>query len=228
AATAAKRTLDKRGARKPKTQTVPVVFENTVARSLLGFLNNAIAGANIYTKQSFLVEKLGQKIAGENITIIEDPLLPGQIGSRPFDGEGVKSRKKIIVEKGVLNTFLLDTYAAKKLQSRSTGNAGGVSNLHLAPGNCTLEEIIASIDNGVLVTSLSGFGEILQTGDYSRGAQGFWIEHGKIAYAVNEFTIASNLLEMLNNVEMIGNDPIKTGSVYCPSLKIKSMTVSGA
>ncbi|MGE5499347.1 MAG: TldD/PmbA family protein [Syntrophothermus sp.] len=224
---AARRTLDKRGARKPKTQSVPVIFENGVSRGLLSFLVNAITGSNIYTKQSFLVEKLGQKIGGENITIIEDPLIPGQLGSRPFDAEGVRSRKKTVVENGVLKTFLLDTYSANKLKSHTTGNAGGVSNLHLVPGSNSLEELIASVKNGVIVTSLSGFGEILQTGDYSRGAQGFWIENGKIAYPVNEFTIASNMYKILENVEMIGNDPLKTGSIYCPSIKIKEMTVSG-
>ncbi|MDP4174439.1 MAG: TldD/PmbA family protein [Bacteroidota bacterium] len=224
---AAKRTLDKRGARKPKTQVVPVIFENNVSRALLSFLVNAISGSNIYTKQSFLTDKLGHKIAGENITIIEDPLIPGQLGSRPFDADGVKSKKKVVVEKGVLKTFLLDTYSANKLRSKTTGNAGGVSNFYLTPGSYSLEELIKSVDNGVLITSLSGFGEILQTGDYSRGAQGFWIEHGKIAYAVNEFTIASNMYKILENVEMIGNDPLITGSIYCPSLKIKEMTVSG-
>ncbi|MGE5682260.1 MAG: TldD/PmbA family protein [Bacillota bacterium] len=227
AETAARRTLDKRGARKPKTQVVPVIFENTTSRALLSFLVSAISGSNIYTKQSFLTDKLGQKIAGDNITIIEDPLIPGQLGSRPFDAEGVMSKRKVVVDKGILKTFLLDTYAAKKLKTKTTGNAGGVSNFYLESGQYSLADLIKSIDNGVLVTSLSGFGEILQTGDYSRGAQGFWIEKGKIAYAVNEFTIASNMYKILENIEMIGNDPLKTGSIYCPSLKVKEMTISG-
>ncbi|MGE5354246.1 MAG: TldD/PmbA family protein [Acidobacteriota bacterium] len=224
---AAKRTMMKRGARKPKTQTVPVIFENTVARGLLSFLVQAISGGNIYTKQSFLTDKLGQKIAGENITIVEDPLIPGQVASRPFDGEGVKSRRKVVVEKGVLKTFLLDSYSAKKLNMKTTGNADGVSNLYLESGTNSLEDMIKTIDNGVLITYTSGFGEILQTGDYSRGAQGLWIENGKIAYPVNEFTIASTMFDILNNIEIIGNDPIKTGSVYCPSIKVKKMTISG-
>ncbi|HEX2866005.1 MAG TPA: TldD/PmbA family protein [Ignavibacteriales bacterium] len=224
---AARRTIMKRGARKPKTQSVPVIFENTVARGLLSFLIQAITGGNIYTKQSFLADKLGEKIAGENITIVENPLIPGRFASRPFDGEGVKSRRKTVVEKGVLKTFLLDSYAARKLNMKTTGNADGVSNLYLESGNLSLEEMIKTIDNGVLITYTSGFGEILQTGDYSRGAQGLWIENGKVAYPVNEFTIASTMHEILNNIELIGNDPIKTGSVYCPSIKVKKMTISG-
>ncbi|HEX2960298.1 MAG TPA: TldD/PmbA family protein [Ignavibacteriales bacterium] len=224
---AAKRTIMKRGARKPKTQTVPVIFENTVARGLLSFLVQAITGGNIYTKQSFLTDKLGQKIAGENVTIVEDPLIAGQVSSRPFDGEGVKSKRKVVVEKGVLKTFLLDSYSARKLSMKTTGNADGVSNLYLESGKSSLEDMIKTIDNGVLITYTSGFGEILQTGDYSRGAQGLWIENGKIAYPVNEFTIASTMSDILNNIEIIGNDPIKTGSVYCPSIKVKKMTISG-
>lgn len=224
---AAKRTLMKRGARKPKTQTVPVIFDNQVANGLLRFLVNAVTGEYVYTKQSFLADKLGQKIAGDNITIIEDPLIPGQTGSRPYDGEGVKSSRKTVVENGVLKTFLLDSYAARKLKMKTTGNSGGVSNLYLQPGTSSLEDIIKTIENGVLITNTSGFGEILQTGDYSRGAQGLWIENGKIAYPVNEFTIASTMHEILNNIEIIGNDPVKSGSIYSPSFKVKKMTVSG-
>ncbi|MBP7460771.1 MAG: TldD/PmbA family protein [Candidatus Delongbacteria bacterium] len=225
---AAKRTLEKRGARKPKTQTVPVIFENQVAARFLSLIANAISGRSIYTKQSYLVDQLNRKIAGDNITIYDNPLIPGQIGSKLYDQEGVKVSSKVVVEKGVLKTYLLDVYSAKKLNLKTTGNAGGTGNFYLEKGQYSLDELIASIENGVLITSLSGFGANIQNGDYSQGAQGFWIEKGKIAYPVNEFTIASTIPTMLSTVEMIANDPLIRGSIYSPSIKIKEMTISGA
>lgn len=224
---AAKRTLEKRGARKPKTQTVPVIFDNQVASQFIGLIANGIMGRNIYTKQSYLVDKINQKIAGDNITIHDNPLIPGQIGSKPYDREGVKVYSKIVVDKGVLITYLLDVYSAKKLNLKTTGNSGGTGNFYLESGHYSPEELINSIDNGVFITSLSGFGANIQNGDYSQGAQGFWIEKGKIVYPVNEFTIASTIPIMLNSIEMIGNDPLIRGSIYSPSLKIKEMTISG-
>jgi PmbA protein len=224
---AAERTLRKKGAVKPKTQKVPVIFENTVARSFLSYVAQAISGRNLYTKQSYLIDKLDRKIAGENITVIDDPLIPGQLGSRPFDAEGVMVHRKTVIEKGVLRSYLLDTYSGKKLAMKNTGNAGGPGNFYMEPGSYTLEQLIASIDTGVLITSLAGFGAVIHNGDFSQGAQGFWIEKGKIAYPVNEFTIASTFPEILGNIEMIGNDPLRSGSIQAPSFKIKEMTISG-
>ncbi|MCG6535813.1 MAG: TldD/PmbA family protein, partial [Syntrophales bacterium LBB04] len=227
ARTAADRTLRKRGAQKPKTQKAPVIFENMVARTFLSYVAAGVTGHNLYTKQSYLLDKLNQKVAGGNITLVDDPLLPGCLGSKPFDAEGVRARKKYVIEKGVLKNYLLDSYSARKLGLKTSGDAGSFGNLSLLAGPYSLEQLIASIDNGVLITSFSGFGALIRNGDFSQGAQGFWILNGKIAFPVNEFTITSTFDEILHNIEMIGNDPLTNGTILAPSFKVREMTISG-
>jgi PmbA protein len=233
---AAERALRRLGARKAKTCECPVVFDPEIAATLLRQLSSAISGYSLYKGASFLVGKLGEKIASDLVTVVDDGTIPGALGSRPFDGEGLATRKKTIVERGVLRSYLLDTYSGKKLglastanAARSVGDAPGVSpmNFFLLPGRHTPEEIVASVEDGLYVTELIGFGVNLVTGDYSRGAVGLWIEKGKLAYPVEEITIAGNLNEMLGNIEMVGNDLELRGRIAAPTLKLSRMTVAG-
>ena len=233
---AAERALRRLGARKVKTRDCPVVFDPEIAATLLRQLSSALSGYSLYKGASFLVGKLGEKIASEAVTLIDDGTIPGALGSKPFDGEGLATKKKTIVERGVLTSYLLDTYSGKKLGLPSTGNASrgigdapgvGPLNFYLLPGPHAPEEIVASVKDGFYVTELMGFGVNLVTGDYSRGAVGIWIENGKLAYPVEEVTIAGNLKEMLNNVEMVGNDLEFRGRIAAPTLKISRMTVAG-
>jgi PmbA protein len=233
---AAERALRRLGARKIKTCECPVVFDPEIAATLLRQLSSAISGYSLYKSASFLVGKLGEKIASDLVTVVDDGTIPGALGSRPFDGEGLLTRKKTVVERGVLKSYLLDTYSGKKLglpstanAARSVGEAPGVSpmNFFLLPGSHGPDEIIASVDDGFYVTELIGFGVNLVTGDYSRGAAGLWIEKGKLAYPVEEVTIAGNLKDMLRNIDMVGNDLELRGRVAAPTLKISRMTVAG-
>lgn len=214
--------------RKVKTQKVPVVMEPSMTRSLLSFLYQCINGRSIYMKQSFLVDKIGEKIADTGITIVDNGLKPGAPGTRPFDGEGVPVTKKVVVDQGVLKTYLTDTYSARKLKMKSTGNASGANNFYMKEGKYSPEEIIKSVDNGLLLTRTMGQGTNPVNGDISRGAFGLWIENGKIAYPVAEITIAGNLAEMLNDIEMIGNDLRFNSSIAGPTIKVGEMTISGA
>lgn len=215
------------GAKKIATQNVPVVLESSMSPNILAFLYQCVNGNAIYMKRSFLVDKIGEKIANENVTIIDDGLLPGAPGTKPFDGEGVPSRKNVVVDRGVLKSYLMDTYSARKLNMKSTGNASGPNNFYLEQGSYTPEEIIKSVDNGLLLTGTMGQGTNQVTGDFSRGAFGMWIEKGEIAYPVSEITISSNLAQMLMNIDMIGNDLRFTGSICGPTVRIKEMTVGG-
>jgi PmbA protein len=233
---AAQRALRRLGARKVKTCECPIVFDPEMAASLLRGLSSALSGYALYKGASFLVGKLGTKIASDSVTVIDDGTLPGALGSRPFDAEGLPTRKKTIVEKGELRSYLLDTYSGKKLGMPSTGNASrsvgeppGVapSNLYLAQGAHAPNEIIGSVKAGLYVTELIGFGINLVTGDYSRGASGLWIENGELSYPVEEVTIAGNLKEMLQSIEMIGSDLELRGRIAAPTLKIARMTVAG-
>jgi PmbA protein len=239
---AARRTLRRLGARRMPTQQVPVVFAPEVARSLIGSVFEAASGDSIWRSASYLADKLGEVIAAPAVTIVDDNLmlLPngvGGFGTSPFDGEGLPSRRTAVVEKGRLNSYLLNTYAARKLGMKSTHNASrglagapgiGAGNLYLEPGRLTPEEIIAGVKTGFYVTSLMGFGVNLVTGDYSRGATGLWIENGKLTHAVEEVTVAGNLAQMLHNVTAIGNDLVFRGSVASPTLRIDGMTLAGA
>jgi PmbA protein len=239
---AARRALRRLGARRVPTQQVPIVFAPEVARSLVGSLFEAASGDSIWRHASFLAGRLGQQIAAPALTIVDDNamLLPngaGGFGSSPFDGEGLPSRRTVMVEDGVLRNYLLNTYAARKLGMKSTHNAArglagtpgiGCGNLYVQPGNQTEEQILAEVKAGLYVTSLMGFGVNVVTGDYSRGATGQWIENGQLTHAVEEITIAGNLAEMLMNVTAIGNDLVFRGSVASPTLRIDGMTIAGA
>ena len=239
---AARRALRRLGARKVPTQRVPIVFAPEVARSLIGSLFEAASGDSIWRHASFLAGKLGAQIAAPSLTIVDDNamLLPngtGGFGSSPFDGEGLPSRRTVVLKDGVLQTYLLNSYSARKLGLKSTHNASrglagtpgiGCGNLYLEPGQLTPEEILAGVPSGLYVTSLMGFGTNIVTGDYSRGATGLWIENGQLTHAVEEVTIAGNLAEMLMNVTAIGNDLVFRGSVACPTLRIDGMTIAGA
>ena len=233
---AARRVLRRLGARKVKTCECSIVFDPEIAASLLRSLSSAISGYSLYKGASFLIGKLGSQIASELVTVIDDGTIPGALGSRPFDAEGLPVNRKVIVEKGRLQSYLLDTYSGKKLGMASTGNASrsvgeppGVAptNFFLEKGSHTPEEIIRSISNGFYVTELIGFGVNLVTGDYSRGAAGLWIENGELAYPVEEVTIAGNLKEMLQNIEMVGSDLELRGRIAAPTVKISRMTVAG-
>lgn len=233
---AAQRALRRLGARKVKTCDVPVVFDPEMAGSLLRNLASALSGYALYKGASFLIGKLGTKIGSELLTVIDDGSIPSALGSRPFDGEGLPIRKKTIVERGELKSYLLDTYSGKKLGMPSTGNASrsvgeppgvAASNFYLAPGQKTSEQIINSVKSGLYLTEMIGFGVNMVTGDYSRGAAGLWIENGEIAYPVEEITIAGNLKEMFQDIEAVGNDLELRGRIASPTIKISHMTVAG-
>ncbi|MCC6850418.1 MAG: TldD/PmbA family protein [Deltaproteobacteria bacterium] len=234
---AAARTLRRLGARRVKTQEAPVVFEAPVAVSLLGHLAGAVTGQSLYRGTSFLLGRLGDAIAAPGLTVVDDGRMPRGHGSRPFDGEGLPTRRTVVVERGVLKSYLLDTYSAKRLALASTGNAARAigdapsaapTNFYLEAGPHAFEAIVASIERGLLVTELIGFGVNAVTGDYSRGAAGLWIEHGEIVHPVEEITIAGNLLDMFRDVEMIGDDLEFRGAMAAPTLKIGHMTIAGA
>jgi PmbA protein len=233
---AAERVLRRLGARKVATQKAPVVFEPRVARSLLDHVFDAVNGGAVYRKASFLAGKLGEKVAADNVTIIDDGTIPGLFGASPCDDEGVPSRRSVIVDKGVLSSYLLNVYSARRLGLKTTGNASrgltgnaavGHGTLYLEPGRRTAEELIAGISNGLYVTELIGFGVNTVTGDYSRGAVGLWIENGELAYPVSEVTIASTLQNILLGIEEIGSDLEFRGAIASPTLLVREMTISG-
>jgi PmbA protein len=233
---AAQRVLRRLGARKIRTCEVPVVFDPDMAASLLRNLSLALSGYSLYKGASFLNGQLGNKIASELMTVWDDGTIPGALGSKPFDSEGLPITRKAVVENGVLRNYLLDTYSAKKLNMASTANASrsigeppGVAptNFYLAPGPHTPDAIIASVKQGLYLTETIGFGVNLVTGDYSRGAAGIWIENGELTFPVEEVTIAGNLKDMFQNIELVGNDLEMRGRIAAPTLKISQMTVAG-
>ena len=234
--TAAQRALARLGARRVATQEAPVVFDPQMAARLMGALSSAISGYALYKNASFLAEALGKEIASPLVTVIDDGRMPMGLGSKPFDGEGLPTRKTSIIEGGVLKSYLLDSYSAKKLGLASTGNAArGIgdppsvspTNFYLAAGTSSPQEIIASVPRGLYVTELIGFGVNTVTGDYSQGAAGLWIENGELAYPVEEITIAGNLKDMFRQIEMIGNDLEFRSRISAPTLKIASLTIAG-
>ena len=233
---AAERTLRRLGARRVKTQEAPVVFDPQMAASLLRHLAGAVSGSALYRKTSFLLGKLGEQLAPHSVSIIDDARIPSALGSKPFDGEGLPTQRTVIVKDGILNSYLLDSYSARKLGMHPTGSASrsfsdapaaSTTNLFLEPGTASPAEIIRSVRSGLYVTELSGFGVNPVTGDYSRGATGLWIENGELAYPVEEITIAGNLLTMFQNIEMIGNDLELRSTVAAPTVKIAQMTIAG-
>jgi PmbA protein len=234
---AARRTLRRLGARKVATCKAPVVFDQEMAGSLLGTLCGALSGYALYKGASFLIGQLEKRIAPEAVTVYDDGRMPSGLGSRPFDGEGLPTRRTPVVERGILKSYLLDTYSGKKLGMASTGNASrsvgespsvGPTNFHLVPGAAAPADIIRSVKHGLYVTDLIGFGINMVTGDYSRGAAGFWIENGELAYPVEEITIAGNLKRMLLDIETIGNDLEFRGRIASPTIKIGEMTIAGS
>tara|TARA_X000001036_G_scaffold233492_1_gene218013 strand:+ start:137 stop:1492 length:1356 start_codon:yes stop_codon:yes gene_type:complete len=224
---ARRRTLRKLGSVKPPSQEVPVVFSSEMAQSFLGKIASALMGENLFRKQSFLLNKLDESIANAKINLIDNPLLPGKLGSRHFDSEGVQAKPLVLIENGVLKNYMLSTYSANKLGMASNGHSGGISNLILKLGDYPEEELIASVKNGLYLTSMTGQGANIVTGDFSRGGQGIWIREGKLAEPVSEFTIAGTFAEMLNNLKMIGNEIDERSSILTPAFKIDKMIVSG-
>src|SRR5712672_64391 len=232
--TAAERTLRRLGARKAKTAQVPIIFDPMVATSILEHIFEGINGDSVYRGASFLAGKLGQKVAGNNVTIIDDGTIPGGFGSSPFDGEGVPTRRTVVIEKGVLKSYLLNTYTAKKLKLQTTGNAArglagtpgiGPGNYFLQAGAKSPKELIANIKEGLYVTEFLGQGVNLVTGDYSRGASGLWISGGEFAYPVEEITVAGNLKELLFKIYEIANDLEFRSYVATPTLRICGLTL---
>jgi PmbA protein len=233
---AARRTLRRLGARKAKTAHVPVVLDPMVANSMLEHIFEGVNGDSVYRGASFLAGKLGQAIAGTNVTVIDDGTMAGGFGTSPFDGEGIPTRRTIVIENGVLKSYLLNTYTAKKLGLETTANASrglagtpgiGPGNYFLQPGTKTPQQIIEGIQEGLYVTEFLGMGVNLVTGDYSRGASGLWIVNGELAYPVEEITVAGNLKDIFRNISEIGNDLEFRGSVASPTIRIDGLTVGG-
>jgi PmbA protein len=233
---AAERALRRLNPRKVPTQKVPVIFESRTARNLLGDLFDAVDGGAIYRHASFLAGKLGEKIASETLTIIDDATMPGLFGSSPFDDEGVTSRRTVVIERGVLKSYLLNAYTARKLGLKTTGNASrglagaagvGPGNFYVEAGSRSELDLIAGVRQGFYVTELIGASANTVTGDYSSGAAGLWIENGELAYPVSEITIAGNLKQMLMNVEQIASNLEFRSSIASPALLIGEMTISG-
>ena len=233
---AAQRTLRRLGARKVKTAHVPVVFDPLVATSIIDHIFEGVNGDSVYRGASFLAGKLGQKIAGDQVTVIDDGTMPGGFGTSPFDGEGIPTRRTVVVENGVLKSYVLNTYTAKKLGLQTTGNASrglagtpgiGPGNYFLQPGTKTPQQIISEIKDGLYVTEFLGHGVNLVTGDYSRGASGLWISGGELAFPVEEITVAGNLKEIFFNISEIGNDLEFRGAIACPTIRIDGLTVGG-
>ena len=238
---AARRTLKRLGARQVKTQKAPVVFSPEIARSIMGNIFDAANGDAIYRNASFFSGLLGEQVAGENITVVDDGTMIfdgiGGFGTRPFDGEGLPTRRTVLVERGILKNYVMNTYTARKLGMHSTGNATrglagnpgiGAGNFYLEAGTLTPKEIIGDVKNGLYVTETMGFGVNLVTGDYSQGASGMWIENGEIAYPVEEITIAGNLKDMYRNIVAIGNDLVFRGASAAPTIRVEGMMIAGA
>jgi PmbA protein len=234
---AARRTLRKLGARKVPTGEFPVVFDPDAARAILGLVAGCANGGAIYRKSSYLCEREGQRIASDLVTIDDDPLLPGAPGSRPFDGEGLAARSLRVVENGVLRSYLIDGYSGRKLGKPSTasaarGGTGGVgpstSNFVFRPGSTPAKEIVRGTKRGLYVTEMMGFGFNAVTGDFSRGAGGFWIEDGELQFPVSEVTISLNLDQLLQRIDAVGDDLDLRTSVAAPTFRVSSMTVAGS
>ncbi len=242
---AAQRTLRRLGARQAKTQKAPVVFSPEIARGIIGNIFEAANGDAIYRHATFFDEMLGERVAGENITVVDDGTMIfdrdgirfGGFGTSPFDAEGLPTRRTVLVEKGILKSYVTNTYTARKLGIASTGNASrglagnpgiGAGNFYLEPGECTPEQLIGDVKQGLYVTETMGFGVNLVTGDYSQGAAGLWIEDGELAYPVEEITIAGNLKDMYRNITAIANDLVFRGASASPTIRVDGMMIAGS
>jgi len=226
---AARRTLRRLGSRQLSTRECPVLFEAPIASSLLSHFISAVRGSSLYRQASFLLDSLGQPVFADFVRLHEQPHLAGALGSAAFDGEGVATQARDLVRGGVLQGYVLDSYSARKLKMTTTGNAGGVHNLTLDPGPDSLDlaQLLKHLHTGLLVTELIGFGVNIVTGDYSRGAAGFWVENGEIQYPVEEITIAGNLKDIFRHFVAVGNDVDTRGNLRCGSILIENMTVAG-
>jgi PmbA protein len=233
---AARRTLRKLGARTVATCEAPVVFDPDAARSILGLLASCTLGSSIWRKSSYLIDREGTRVASDLVTVTDDPLIVRAPGSRPYDGEGLASRKNVVVEKGMLRMFMCDSYSARKLKRESTGNAsrgGGAgvgastSNFVLEPGSDTNEAIVKATKTGLYVTEMMGFGFNATTGDFSRGASGFWIENGELAFPVSEVTISLNVDDLWKTIDAVGNDLDLRTATAAPTIRVAKMTIAG-
>jgi len=225
--TAGERALNRLGAKKIATMQVPVVFEAPAATTLLGHFVTAVSGGSLYRKSSFLLDSLGQRVFSPRVEISDDPHIPKGVASSPFDAEGVATHRRHVVEHGVVQGYFLSSYSARKLGMKSTGNAGGNHNLLWRDTGSDLPQLLKQMGRGLFVTELMGQGINMVTGDYSRGAAGYWIEDGAIAYPVQEITIAGNLKDMFRGIAAVGNDIDRRGSRQCGSVLIERMTVAG-
>ncbi len=228
---AVERTVRQLNPRKIKTQNVPVIFEPLMTSWLLGFLFVCVSGTSIYQKTSFLVNKLGKKIGSPAVTVIDDGLLPAKLGTKPFDAEGTPCQRTPVAERGILKNYLCNTYAARKLKLKPTGNSAGTgvapNNFYLEQGETSPEKIIFSLKKGLILIRTLGHGLNPVTGDISRGAFGLWVEDGEIVHPVSEITISGNLGQVLKNIELVGNDLDFLTSVAGPTVKVAEMTVAG-
>jgi PmbA protein len=227
AQSAVERTTSRLGAKKIKTQKIPVLFSSRVANGLFANFINAISGNNLYRKNSFLLDFIGKQIFPTGFKIYEQPYLLGALGSSPFDGEGVPTRNNVFVADGILRQYALSSYSARRLGSKTTANSGGVHNLTIDATAGNLPDLLQKMGKGLLVTELMGQGVNGLTGDYSRGAAGFWVENGLIQYPVEEITIASNLKDMYKAIIAVGNDINPNISTRCGSVLIEEMMVAG-
>jgi PmbA protein len=226
--TTGRRSVRRLGARKIATRNAPVLFEAPVASGLIGHFVMAVSGGSLYRKSSFLLDSIGRSVFAPHVTISERPHLARGVASAPFDDEGVATRDRDVVAGGVVNGYFLGSYSARKLGMQSTGNAGGSHNLIVSHGHDDLDAMLRRMGTGLLVTELLGQGVNPVTGDYSRGAAGFWVENGAIAYPVEEITIAGNLVDMYQRIVAIGSDVDRRGSKQTGSILISEMTIAGA
>ena len=224
---AAEKTLARLNAQKLETCKAPVLFASDVSSSLLGALVSAVSGNNLYRRSSFLIDKRGKQVFAKGYDIFEQPHLLKGLGSAPYDSEGVLTRENVFVRDGVLESYVLGSYSARRLGLETTANSGGVHNLTISDDGLSFDELIVKMDKGLVVTELMGQGVNLVTGDYSRGASGFWVEGGKIQFSVDEITIAGNLAEMFQNIVAVGSDIDKRKATRCGSVLIESMTIAG-
>jgi PmbA protein len=235
--TAAERTLRRLGARQAPTCQVPVVFDPETAAELMGAVFSALSGYAVFRNATFLKDRVGEQVASPLLTLIDDGRRHRGLGSRPFDGEGLPTRRNVPLERGMLRFYLCDSYSARKIGAKAVGTARrgigggpsvGAGNLFFEPGKSSPEEILDGVDRGLYVTDLIGFGVNVVTGDYSQGAVGHWIEKGRPVHPVHEVTIAGNLNDMLREVDAVGNDLVFRGTSASPTLRIRRMTVSGS
>jgi len=233
---AARRTLRKLGARKIETTEAPVVFDPDAGRSILGLFSGCINGNAIWRQTSYLVGREGSRVASEHVTVVDDPLIAKAPASRPYDGEGLASRRNVVVRKGVLETYLMDSYAARKLKKESTASASrgssgavsaGTTNFILEPTSLSAEALLKSTARGLYVTEMMGFGFNAVTGDFSRGAAGFWIENGELAFPVSEVTISLNFDQLLQRIDAVAEDLDLRTSTATPTFRVSAMTIAG-